>query len=152
MKAKIPYKGTIIEVEGYADEIYDLTKRFTEVRREIARPINKSTVTEVQKEVVPTPNMPAKEEIADFISSKGGDFRHTLREIELRFLGRTYDGRIPSEKSPYDKIYIRLVKAREILQKTHGGEWKLKRIPTTHEREYWLERGENKQLTSEDYQ
>lgn len=155
MKAKIPFKGSIIEVEGDADEIYDYTMGL--LRRREAIPVKipmKPVVTEVGIPEIPATEvpMPPKEDVVAFISSKGGDFRHTLKEIELHFLERTYDGRIKSEKSPYDMIYNRVQKAREILQKTHGGEWKNRRMPITHEREYWLDRGINKQLTPENYQ
>lgn len=156
MKAKIPYNNEIIEAEGDAGEIEDLIRGLKRVRVSVFPKVKpqaiKSTPTEAQKETVTPQKMPTDEEVANLIMSKGGDFRHRLKEIELHFLGRTYDGRIKDEKSPYDMIYNRVLKAREILQKTYGGEWKLKRIPITHEREYWLDRGENKQTTTEDFQ
>ncbi len=111
--------------------------------------MTKISTIETQKEIL-TPTMPTKEDVATFISSKGENFKHTLKEIELHFLGRTYDARIPNEKSPYDQIYTRVVKARDILQKEHGGEWKNKRTPT-HEREHWLEKGDEQQTTPENY-
>ncbi len=147
MKAKIPFQGSFIEAEGEADEIYMLIRRFAETRRSI---IVKPKIAESQKEASTTPTMPAKEEVADFIMSKGEDFRHTFKEIELHFLGKTYNANIPTEKSQYDQIYIRVVKARVILQKAHGGVWKNRRTPT-NEREYWLEKGDEQQATQKDY-
>lgn len=155
MKAKI-YKDGTIEAEGDAGDIGDLIRELSRVRISVFPKIKpqpiKPTPTEAQNETTPPQKMPTNEDVANLISSKGGDFRHTLKEIEMHFLKRTYDGRIKSEKSPYDMIYNRVMKAREILQKTYGGEWKLRRIPVTHEREYWLDRGENKQTTTEDFQ
>lgn len=152
MKGKISYKGIIMEIEGEVDEISDFAKRLTDERITTARSIIKPTITEVPKEVSETsnPNMPTNADVATFISTKGDEFRHTLKEIELHFLGRTYDGRNPNEKSQYDKIYMRLINARGLLQKKHGGEWKHKMTPTK-EREYWLVIGE-KQQTVGNYQ
>lgn len=142
MKAKIPYKGSIIEVEGDTDEIIEYTRSLTQpVRTEIVRPISKPSTIEPQKEAISKPDMPTKEDVMAFISNKGDDFRHTLKEIELHFLGRTYDGRLPAEKSSYDRIYMRVVNARDILQKTHGGEWK-HRVTPTKDREHWLVKGD----------
>lgn len=141
-----------MEIEGEVDEISDLARRLTDERTTIVRSVVKPTIARVPKEEseAPKPYMPTKEDVANFILSKGEHFKHTMREIELHFFERLYDPRVANEKSPYDQIYTRIVKARDIVQKTHGGEWKNRRTPT-NEREYWLEKGE-KQQTVDNYQ
>jgi hypothetical protein len=98
------------------------------------KPSDKNQVALPSKDEIPLPfsdeeldDMFSVDKLVKSIEDRGRPFSYSLREEQLKRLGRYYDNHHPDEQPIYGKVYRAFERVKKQMQEKYGGKWVAKR-------------------------